>query len=145
MVSTKENRVIIRSVDGTLLRGTTLDFFPTKDRFHVTDPQGGVHEVELQSLKAVFFVKDLAGSVDYAEKKGFFNRNVQGKKIMVEFYDGELLFGHTLSYTTRGHGFFVFPGDPDCNNTKVFVIHSATKRVKIQPLAASHSARNYLK
>ena len=27
---------------------------------------------------------------------------------------------------------FMIPGDPHSNNSKVFVVHSATKRVKIQ-------------
>jgi hypothetical protein len=45
---------------------------------------------------------------------------------MVEFKDGEVLFGYTLTYTSQGIGFFVFPGDPESNNEKVFVIHAAT-------------------
>lgn len=134
----RENRVIAHHVDGSLIKGTTLDFFPTKDRMHVTDGQGDVHEVFLKALKAIFFVKDYQGDADYAEKKGFFIQRAQGKKVMVEFFDGEVMFGYTLSYSPKGIGFFMFPGDPDCNNTKIFVVHSATKRVKVKTAPASY-------
>ncbi|MGD8415319.1 MAG: hypothetical protein PVF33_13850, partial [Candidatus Latescibacterota bacterium] len=104
-----ENRVIAHHIDGTLLKGTTLDFFPTKEKFHITDGGGDVHEIHVNELKAIFFVKDYTGDPDYTEKKGFFTKQPQGKKVMVEFFDGEVLFGFTLSYSTRGLGFFIFP------------------------------------
>ena len=134
-----ENRVIAHHVDGTLLKGTTLDFFPTKEKFHVTDSAGDVHEINVNELKAIFFVKDFEGDADYTEKKGFFTKQTQGKKVMVEFFDGEVLFGFTLSYSTRGLGFFIFPGDPDCNNSKVFIVHSAAKRVKVKTMPTTFS------
>ena len=137
-----ENRVIAHLIDGTLLKGTTLDFFPTKERFHLTDGSGDVHEVNVNELKAIFFVKDYTGDPDYTEKKGFFSKQLQGKKVMVEFFDGEVLFGFTLSYSTRGLGFFIFPGDPDSNNSKVFIVHSAAKRVKVKTLPTVYSPRS---
>jgi hypothetical protein len=134
-----ENKVIAHCLDGSLIKGTTLDFLPTKDRFHLSDSAGDVHEVFLEGLKAVFFVHDFDGNPDYAEKKGFFSEQLQGKKVMVEFFDGEVLFGYTLSYSVKGLGFFAFPGDPDSNNTKVFIIHAATKRVKVKTLPTNYS------
>jgi hypothetical protein len=137
-----ENRVIAHNIDGTLLKGTTLDFFPTKERFHVTDGAGDVHEVNVNELKAIFFVKDYSGDPEYTEKKGFFTKHLQGKKVMVEFFDGEVLFGFTLSYSTRGLGFFIFPGDPESNNSKVFIVHAAAKRVKVKTLPTVYSPRS---
>jgi hypothetical protein len=139
MILTHENRIIARGVDGSVVKGTTLDFFPTKDKFHVIDGSGDVKEIKLSSLKAVFFVKDFDGDPDYSEKKGFFVNQSQGKKVMVEFHDGELLFGYTLSYSKRGFGFFMFPGDPECNNNKVFIVHSATRRVKVKLVQSDQS------
>jgi hypothetical protein len=139
MAFQNENRIIAHFLDGTLIKGTTLDFFPTKDKFHLTDETGDVHEVHIPSLKAVFFVRDFEGNPDYSEKKGFFATQTQGKKVMVEFYDGEVLFGYTLSYSKRGLGFFMFPGDPGCNNNKVFIVHSAAKRVKVKTLPTRYS------
>jgi hypothetical protein len=132
-----ENRVVARFLDGTLVRGTTFDFAPNKHRFHVDDGSGSI-EVEISDLKALFFVRDFDGDAGYNEKKGFFSRAALGKKVMVEFRDGEVLFGYTLSYTSRGYGFFVFPGDPESNNEKVFIVHGAAKRVKLRAPAGTH-------
>lgn len=137
------NKVIAHYADGRLLKGSTLDFHPSRETFHVRADDGATHEVSLITLKAVFFVRELKGNPDYAERKGFFSRHVHGKKIMVEFEDGEVLFGTTLSYSTRGYGFFVFPGDPHCNNTKVFIVHSATRRVKMRSQHDTNRPQNF--
>ena len=136
MLTRAENRVVARFLDGLTLRGTTIDFSPTRRTFRITD-SGATYEVDLAKLKALFFVRDFDGNAAYKEKKGFFSRQNHGKKVMVEFKDGEVLFGYTLSYTANGFGFFVFPGDPESNNEKVFVVHAATASVKLTPLTTS--------
>ncbi len=132
MMDAREIRVVAHYIDGRLLKGTTLDFQPSKLIFHIQSSDGVVHEVCLDELKAVFFVRDLEGRTDYDERKGFFSQRDKGKKVLVEFFDGEVIFGYTLSYTIKGNGFFMIPGDPDSNNEKIFIVHSATKRTKIQ-------------
>jgi hypothetical protein len=136
MINRAENRVVVRFLDGLTLRGTTIDFSPARRLFHVSD-NGVTYEVDLEKLKALFFVRAFDGNAAYNEKKGFFARQNHGKKCMVEFKDGEVLFGYTLSYTSQGLGFFVFPGDPGSNNEKVFVVHSSTASVKLTALAGS--------
>jgi hypothetical protein len=126
-----DNRVIARYLDGTIVRGTTLDFAASKTSFHVDDG-AETREIDIADLKALFFVRDFDGDAGYHEKKGFFSPHAHGKKVMVEFLDGEVLFGYTLSYTSRSLGFFVFPGDPDSNNEKVFIVHGATRRIKLR-------------
>jgi hypothetical protein len=128
----KEIHVVAHYLDGTLLKGSTLDFLPSKPKFHISTEDRSVFEVALIDLKAVFFVRSLSGRMGYSERKGFLAKKDQGKRVLVEFFDGEVLFGYTLSYSARGFGFFMLPGDPDSNNEKVFVVHSATKRVKVQ-------------
>jgi hypothetical protein len=125
-----ENRVVARFLDGTVVHGTTIDFSPARRVFRLNDGTG-TREVDLTALKAIFFVKDFAGNAAYDEKKGFFARQNHGKKVVVEFKDGETLFGYTLGYTTQGFGFFLFSGDPDSNNEKVFVIHASTRSVRL--------------
>jgi hypothetical protein len=140
MKTPQEIRVVAHFLDGSLLKGTTLDFLPSKPKFHVRTKNQDVHEVSIDELKAIFFVRDLSGSREYNERKGFLTEKDQGKKVLVEFFDGEVLFGYTLSYSAKGLGFFMIPGDPHSNNSKVFVIHSAAKRIKIQvkPFKVSH-------
>lgn len=136
MISRVENRVVARFSDGLTLRGTTLDFSPMRRTFRISDA-GASFEIDVTKLKALFFVRDFDGNPAYNEKKGFFQRQNHGKKCMVEFKDGEVLFGYTLSYTSQGLGFFVFPADPDSNNEKVFVVHSSTASVKLTALAGN--------
>lgn len=143
VMARQENKVIAHYRDGTLLKGTTLDFFPSKPSFHVMDEAEDVHEVLVEDLKAVFFVKSFTGDPANQERRGFFTRHTQGKKVMVEFEDGETIFGYTLSYTVKGLGFFMFPGDPDSNNVKIFIVHGATQRVKVRSLPTNYSSNHY--
>jgi hypothetical protein len=136
MLTRPENRVVARFQDGLTLRGTTIDFSPTRRNFRLTE-DGATYDVDLMKLKGLFFVRDLGGNAAYNEKKGFFARLNHGKKVMVEFKDGEVLFGYTLTYSSHGLGFFVFPGDPESNNEKVFVVHAATRVVRLTPLTGA--------
>ncbi len=129
-----DNRVIARFLDGTLIRGTTFDFASTKTSFHIDDGSE-TKEIDIADLKALFFVRDFDGDAGYHERKGFFSPHAHGKKVMVEFLDGEVLFGYTMTYSSRGLGFFVFPGDPECNNEKVFIVHGATRRIKLRSMS----------
>ncbi len=131
MTPLKANLIIVHYLDGRILRGTTLDFFPTKPLFHLTGVRGEVVEIKIGELKAVFFVKHLSGEENYKERKGFFADDNRGKKIMVEFLDTEVIFGYTLTFSPKKLGFFMTPGDHQSNNEKIFVVHSSTKRIKI--------------
>lgn len=140
-----ENKVIAHFRGGTLVRGTTLDFHPRKSHFHLEDAEGAMHEVSIAELKAVFFVKDFEGDPDYDERKGFFQTRPQGKKITVEFLDGELMYGYSLSYSRRELGFFLFPGDPDSNNIKVFVVHESARKVTVKEPRPAIAETSYSK
>ena len=136
MLTRPENRVVARFLDGLSLRGTTIDFSPVRRSFRLTDA-GATYEIDLTKLKALFFVRDFEGNAAYNEKKGFFARQNHGKKVMVEFKDGEVIFGYTLTYSSQGLGFFLFPGDPESNNEKLFVVHASTRSVRLTPLAGA--------
>lgn len=133
MTPLESDKIIAHLLDGTLLKGTTSDFHPARPKFTVRDVDGRDHVLQIKELKALFFVRSYRGLPDHSERKGFFSRNEAPTKVMVEFFDGEVLFGHTYAYSAKGLGFFMVPGDPDSNNTRVFVVHSSTKRVKTKP------------
>jgi hypothetical protein len=128
------NNVVVRFRDGRMLKGTTRDFLPAKAMFHL-HPVGAQEAVEVmvQDLKAVFFVRCLAGDPSYNEYKGLPEQGVAslGKKIGVVFADGEILAGYTHSYNPSNPGFFVTPVDPRSNNIRVFVVRDSVREVKL--------------
>jgi hypothetical protein len=127
-------KVVVRYVDGRLVKGTTQDFFPNKDCFHLrpdtTNPEEAT-EILIRDLKAVFFVKDFTGNQEYEERKEYSNGDTaQGRKVEVLFVDGEKLVGSTLGYDPNRLGFFLFPVDPESNNIRVFAVTAAVKSVQ---------------
>jgi hypothetical protein len=128
-------KVVIRYADGRVVKGYTRDFFPNKTSFHLElvygDSKGKVIEVELQELKAVFFVKDFLGNRSYDERKSFLDgQQFTGRKVQVLFKDGELLIGSTVGYDPQRHGFFFFPADPETNNLKIYAVTSAVSKIE---------------
>ena len=128
-------RVVVRRLTGEVLKGTTQDFYPNRPRFHLL-PADGEAPVEIRAadLKAVFFVKTLAGDRERKKLRGFVAapaESAQGKKIAVRFKDGELICGYTLSYTPDRDGFFLTPVDVEGNNLRIYVLTAATTEIKI--------------
>jgi hypothetical protein len=128
-------KVVIRYADGRLVKGYTRDFFPNKTSFHLEvvygDSKGNVIGVELQELKAVFFVKDFLGNPSYDERKYFLEgQQFTGRKVQVLFKDGELLIGSTVGYDPKRQGFFFFPADPETNNLKIYAVTSAVSKIE---------------
>lgn len=123
------NKVVVRYIDGTIMKGTTTDFFPNKAQFHVTEITGSYQTVNVEEVKAIFFVKDYDGNKEREDK---YESDIAGggKKIRVEFGDGEVITGHTLGYSPDRIGFFVTPADPASNNSRIFVVKSSTRRIK---------------
>jgi hypothetical protein len=124
-------RVVARYRDGRVLRGYTSDFNILRPQLNLSlVPNGGsALIVPLAQLKALFFVRDLAGDPSYVEQKSFDNCP-PGRKLEVTFDDGEVLLGSTLSYRPEGHGFFVHPSDNNGNNIRVFVSSAALRHVR---------------
>jgi hypothetical protein len=54
---------------------------------------------------------------------------VVGRKIRVDFQDGETLTGTTQGYDPSRPGFFVIPADAGSNNERCFVVTRATAQV----------------
>lgn len=127
--SAVQNKVVVHIVGGKILKGTTADFFPNRDLFHLHDQERNENiEIRMNTLKAVYFVKTYEGRPDYAEKTDV-ERIGCGKKIKIIFRDGETQVGYTQGYAPNRPGFFVFPADPECNNDRIYVITAATRKV----------------
>ena len=127
-------KVVVRFVDGKLIKGFTHDFFPNKERFHLipaNNPSGEAIEVSMKDLKAIFIVRDFIGHSLYKERKKYIEEEKpSGKKVEVTFLDGEVLVGATLGYDPKRQGFFIFPADPKSNNIRVYVVSSVVGKVR---------------
>jgi len=128
-------KIIVRFADGRIMKGYTQNFSPNKPTFHLrpADPKASEETIEVlvQELKAVFFVRDFSGDPNYKEQKKF-SEGVKpsGRVVEVTFKDGERIIGSTLGYDPRRSGFFVFPGDLNWNNLKIFVVSQAVRWVR---------------
>ena len=128
------NKVVLRYLDGRVLKGITQNFFPNKDRFHLFPAEKNSPaplEVLIRDLKAVFIVRDFTGDPGFTERKNFnAGEKTFGKKIEVCFLDGEVMVGSTMGYDLKRQGFFVFPADPKSNNIKAYVISASLRSVR---------------
>ncbi|HET7220201.1 MAG TPA: PilZ domain-containing protein [Vicinamibacterales bacterium] len=127
-------KIVVRYADGGLVKGFTQDFHPSRTQFSLwpsinAKPSERV-VVPVDRLKAVFFVRDFNGNPAYRERKSFTGRG-QGRRIEVTFADTEVILGTTLNYRPDAHGFFVNPVDPASNNTRIFVVAAAVRRVRL--------------
>ncbi len=129
------NKVVVHLFDHQLLKGFTYDFSPNREVFHIftTDSSGTQksHEVKLDSIKAVFFVKDFDGDKDYVPKEDEEVKPVIGKKLKIEFFDGEILRGISQTYRPELKGFFMFPFDSGDNVIRAYVRFSSTKTIEV--------------
>jgi len=130
------NKVIARFVDGRILKGTTADFFPTKDVFHLKEATAPATakpmEVRTNELKALFFVKDYAGDSKHVEANKFDPaKPPAGRRIKVVFKDGEILLGTTTGYQPGRAGFFLVPADAGSNIDRCYVVSAAAKEVTL--------------
>ena len=125
----QQNKVVMHLKNGCIRKGVTNDFLPNKPRFHFTGMDGSIEPVDIDTLKALFFVKDIEGNKEYKES---YNDIIQGggRKIRVEFADGEVIIGYVLGYAPNRPGFIMAPADANGNNSRIFVVASATRHVE---------------
>jgi hypothetical protein len=127
-------KFVARYADGRVFKGTTLDFSPGKDLFHLalaTSPVGAASmPIRTKELKALFVVKDLTGDPRYVESKEHDSDPPPGGRwVRAAFKDGEVLVGATIGYRLGHAGFFLEPADAKSNNERCYVVAEATREV----------------
>jgi hypothetical protein len=122
------NKIVARFKNGTLKKGTTSDFFPNKVMFHLNSATGEIVDINIEELKAVYFVKNFEGDKDRMDE---YTDDVPGggRKVQVKFSDGEMLIGYTQGYSPNRSAFFVTPADLQNNNDRIYVIISAIEKI----------------
>ena len=121
-------KIVVHYLDGSLVKGTTNDFAQNRESFHVNDQDGKMWMVNTAELKAIFFVKSCEGNQHHIERSDV-ERTGFGRKIKVQFKDGETMLGYTTSYSPGRPAFFVYPTDPESNNERVLVLEHSTKSI----------------
>jgi hypothetical protein len=127
------NEVVAHYLDHRVVKGHSLDVDPTKPAFHVRTAHEGVVEVKLADLKALFFVRDLAGNParqDAADIETADARARGAVPIEVEFVDGEQLRGLTVRYPPVKPFFFILPADGASNNIRILVNRGAVRAMR---------------
>jgi hypothetical protein len=126
-------KVVARGRDGSVIKGYTFDFTPTKERFHITAPDDKqVVEVASPDLKAVFYVRSFEGDRERVKPKDLSEKSLEGipgVKLKVTFQDGEVMYGSTLAYAPGRRGFFITPVDAKSNNERAYVFADSTRNV----------------
>ena len=136
-----KKKAVVKYQNGEIIKGWVEDFRPDRDSFIlfplIEYSEEERMEINFDSLKAVYFVKDFIGNKDYKKVRTF---NVERKitpsqrKLIVNFKDGEHLYGTSHSYGRCKVGFFVYPIDLKDNSDRIFVIHKAIESVRLMKL-----------
>ncbi len=130
-------KLVIKYQDGRIIKGW-VENFKSEREIVIIHPlreysEEEKLEINLNELKAVFFVKDFIGNSNFKKAKSFENyppSTPTMRHIVVHFKDGEKLYGTSYSYNPNKTGFFVYPIDPMDNSIRIFVIKSATEKVE---------------
>jgi len=136
-----KKKAVVKYKNGEIIKGWVEDFRLDRESF-VLFPLIEYSEEErmginFNALKAVFFVKDFIGDKNYKKVRTF---NVDLKitpsqrKLIVNFEDGEHLYGTSHNYGRYKVGFFVYPIDPKDNSNRIFVVHSAVESVRLMKI-----------
>jgi hypothetical protein len=127
-----ENKVVAHLKDGRIFKGITHDFDPDEAAFHLLPAEGGCipMRVALEDMKALFYVKDFLGNKDFVARARFDGSAPEGRKVIVTFSDGEVVFGISRVSEDRPRGFFLSPADPEDNNARIFVVRSSVRTIQ---------------
>jgi hypothetical protein len=139
-----QRKVVARYVDGRLVKGYTFDFGPGHSRFRVfakPSASGESTQVFVRDLKALFFVRDLAGDPARQDGQEFPPGETADAHVEVRFLDGEVMVGTVEGSTRDTPGFFLIPADQGSNNLRLYVLTAATRAIYPLPgLARSRTA-----
>jgi len=136
-----KKKAVVKYQNGEIIKGWVEDFRLDRESFIlfplIDYSEEERMEINFNSLKAVFFVKDFIGDKNY-KKVRTFNIDLKitpsQRKLIVNFEDGEHLYGTSHNYGRYKVGFFMYPVDPKDNSERIFVVHSAVESVRLMKI-----------
>jgi hypothetical protein len=144
---TEDELAVLRFLDGRVLKGHISRFSEEEAEVTLREAEtGGVSTVNVDSLKAIFFVRSLEGNRKYNERKSFGIRRPRGRRTFIRFNDGEDMVGFlegdvpwdkgfflSKQNMKKLKGFYLLPADEGSNNIRVFIFTSAVRDVTVVP------------
>jgi hypothetical protein len=130
------NEVVAHFLDGRVVKGVSHDIDPGRPIFHIRTADQQASEVKLADLKALFFVRSLAGDPTRAEGstvEAGDPRTRGAYPIEVQFADGERVVGLTVRYPPVRPFFYVLPADGQSNNLRILINRAAVVRLGQPP------------
>jgi hypothetical protein len=124
--------IVANFIDRTVQKGMSLDVDPKRPTCHLKTLTGGMIEVTLSDIKALFFVKTASGRPEYNDAKEVApgdNRLLGAKRVSVTFADGEQIVGLMNRFPPITPYFFMLPIDPKSNNIRILVNRAAVKEM----------------
>lgn len=130
----KPSQVVVGYLDGQRYKGFVFNFSPLRGQFRLFPDERSPHDlgkdVKLDSVKAIFFVKNFTGNPEHHDSYALQERT-HGRKLEVTFQDGEKITGMTETYHPESVGFFISPADSGCNNVRIFIVNKHVQDVKL--------------
>ncbi|HEX9758154.1 MAG TPA: hypothetical protein VGB26_10205 [Nitrospiria bacterium] len=145
MKSEKLEKVVVHYQDNKILKGYIQPFqLPNAEASFSREEKNPTEilKIPLKELKAIYYVKSHEGNKTYREKRRFGLTSSKGKKVMIKFKDREIACGFVTDNLPwilgknqpdpdpARFGFFLFPADPESNNTKIFVLTRAVEEIQ---------------
>ncbi len=122
-------QVVIHFSNGNVKKGTTNNFEPDRNSFTLKTLDNEQEEINIVGIKSIFFVKDFEGEKNFSYE---YKDNIPdaGRKIKVEFHDGEIIIGYVFGYSPKLQGFEMLPADLEGNNLRIYAVKEAIKKVQ---------------
>jgi hypothetical protein len=129
-----ENKIVVHMQSGEIMKGLTHDFDPGTGSFHLLPAEGGgvPVRIDLDAMKALFYVKDYMGNRDFVARQEFDDAQRAKRRAIVLFQDGEEIWGILGEGANEENvGFYFYPADKRDNNLRIFIVRSATKELRL--------------
>lgn len=137
--SFRQEKLVAHFKDGIVARGYSRDFHPGQETFHLMSWDGDItstRRIHREDLKALFHVKTWGTPGGHSDRRKEFPSEPAPEvsrcpRTIVEFFDGEEIWGYSRDYRSEAPAFFLVPADPQDNNATVFVVRSSLIKVQL--------------
>ena len=121
------SKIVIHFKDGSIKKGTTDNFKPDRNSFSLKNIEENQEEVNIVGIKSIFFVKDFEGKKHFSYE---YKDNIPGagRKIKIEYYDGEIIVGYVFGYSPKNQGLLMTPANLNGNNLRIYAVATAIKK-----------------